>query len=355
MNAPRSALLRLGLPVFATLLGFALTVGLAGRFLPPREMPSAIREKLAHLAAEGDAYEVLFIGSSRIQNHIIPSLFDQLAATGGRPVKTFNAGIPSMHAPEDDWFLEQILARKPARLRWIFIEVDYFPTILQEDQQGTLRGVAWHDWPRFRQLCQRLLVMKKGIGWRDKVGDTFERLRDFIQHLASFGTRSTHLGRGTQLFERWRFDLPPEPMNWGKLGVNRDGWLPAQENDDAAAQQRLAQVLDTRRKTAPKPQQADRASQAALAGLMEKVTRAGAVPILVIPPRARANYFVPSPENARRAAAVIDLCDPRRHPEFYEMETRIDLSHLNLRGAELFTRLLVERFLQLPPSTPAPR
>ncbi len=354
MSAHRPALLRTTLPVLTAFLAFVVTAWLSGNFLPPRELPSAIREKLAHLATHGDAYDVLFVGSSRIQNHIIPRLFDQLAASADQPIQSFNAGIPSMHAPEVDWFLEQILARPHARLRWVFVEADYFPTQLQEDQQGTLRGVAWHDWPRFQQLCQRLLIMKKGVGWRDQVGDTFERLRDFLQHLAAFGTRATHLGRGTQLFDRWRLALPPDSLNPEKLGPNRDGWLGANldENDSSA---RLAQVLATRKASPPKPQQADRASQAALAKLLTKITRAGAVPIIVIPPRARANYFIPSPENASRAAAVIDLCDPRRHPELYDLENRIDLSHLNLQGAEIFTRLLAERFRQIAPSASPPR
>jgi hypothetical protein len=358
MKRALSTALRGIVPVGAAIVGFLLVVWCVDAVLPPREMPSTIREKLGYLAAHKDEYDVLFLGSSRIQNHAMPGIFDRLAAAGGRPVKSFNAGVASMHAPEDTWFLEQILTLKPKRLRWVFVEADYFPTELQADQQGTLRGVAWHDWPRFRQLAERVLIMKKGIGWRDKVGDTFGRFRDFLQHLAAFGARATNLGRGIQLFERWQQGVPwgenPEPLNPEKLGPHQDGWLAAKPEDDDD-HKRLAQVLETRRASPPKPQQADRISQAALGDLIDRVTAAGAVPILVIPPRARSNYFIPSPANARRAAAVIDLCDPGDHPELYAPENRIDSSHLNEHGAEIFTRLLAERFLQLaPPKTAEP-
>jgi hypothetical protein len=350
-------ILRACAPVVVAVLGFVGTVWCVDAWLPPRDMPSTIREKLTHLAAHKDEYDVLFLGSSRIQNHAMPALFDRLATEGGRPVKSFNAGVASMHAPEDTWFLEHILAQRPARLRWVFLEVDYFPTELQADQQGTLRGVAWHDWPRFRQLTQRVLIMKKGIGWRDKVGDTFGRLRDFLQHLAAFGARATHLGRGAQFLDRWQHDLSPwvapERLNPEKLGPQGDGWLAADADEDEGDIKRLAALLDTRRASPPKPQQADRISQAALGDLIDRVIAAGAVPILVMPPRARSNYFVPSPENARRAGAVIDLCDPQDHPELYALENRIDASHLNTQGAEIFTRLLAERFLQVAaPSSP---
>ena len=40
----------------------------------------------------------------------MPRIFDSLAAEGGRPMKSFNAGVASMRTPEDGWFLEQILA-----------------------------------------------------------------------------------------------------------------------------------------------------------------------------------------------------------------------------------------------------
>ena len=124
------------LAMSAWVLGFALTTRLAGVCLPPAELPSTVREKLAHLAAHGDDYDVIFVGSSRIQNHIMPALFDRLTAEGGLPVKSFNAGVSSMHTPEDGWYLEQILARKPARLRWVFLEIDFFELGHQSRQRS---------------------------------------------------------------------------------------------------------------------------------------------------------------------------------------------------------------------------
>jgi hypothetical protein len=194
-------------------------------------------------------------------------------------------------------------------------------------------------------------MMRKDLGWQEKIGDTCERFRDFLHHLGAFGARATHLGRGALMFDRWRHGWPvsEQPLFPEQLGPLRDGWIAAQpdEGDDAA---RLAETLAVRRASPPKPQETDRISQAALRDLIDRVIAAGAVPVIVIPPRARSYYFVPSPENARRAGAVIDLCAPHDFPELFALENRIDTSHLNPQGAEIFTRLLVERFLQMPPS-----
>ena len=336
-------------------LGFALTARLAGVCLPPPELPSTVREKLAHLAEHGEEYDAIFVGSSRIQNHIMPALFDRLTAEGGLPVKSFNAGISSMHTPEDGWYLEQILTRKPARLRWVFLEIDFFDTVIQDGQNGTLRGVPWHDWRRFRQLCRRLAVMSLDLSFRDQFAALFERPRDFLDHLAAFGQRATQFGCGALLFDRWRLALSPEPMHWENLGESGDGWVPAKFGGarEKKVPVRLAALLAERRKNPPKPSEADRVSQAVLGEAITQIIRAGALPILVMPPRTRVFYFVPSKENARRAA-VVDLCSPLKFPELYELRYRIDTSHLNAAGAEVFTRIVAGRFLEIARATASP-
>ena len=221
--------------VAAWALGFALSAWFAAICFPPADLPSTVREKIAHLAEHGGDYDAIFVGSSRIQSHIMPAVFDRLATEGGLPMKSFNAGVASMHTPEDGWYLEQILAQKSARLRWVFLEIGFFETGLQDGQDGTLRGVPWHDWTRFRQLCRRLAVTSAAHDISGQSDGFFERLRDFVDHLATFGQRQTQLGRGTLFFDRWRGAQSPEPMEWENLGASGDGWVPAKTDRARAA------------------------------------------------------------------------------------------------------------------------
>ena len=337
------------------MIAFAFTAWLAGVILPPPEMPTTIREKLAHLAAHGGEYDAIFIGSSRIQTHLMPQIFDPLVGSSGLPMKSFNAGVASMRTPEDGWFLDQILVRRPARLRWVFLELDYFQTELQDDQQGTVRGVAWHDGRRAWQLLRRHLVLEHDLDWRDPIAACCTQLRDFIQHLSGFGQRATQLGRAAVLYDRWRHQTPPDPMDWRKLGESGDGWTPSEHAGSPSRKTvaRLAALIDEKKGDRPKPHETDRVTQAVLGETIGRIIRAGAVPILIIPPRAREYYLVPSAENARRAH-VIDLCDPDRYPELYEARNRIDTSHLNAAGAEVFTRLVAARFLEIASGKSAP-
>lgn len=336
------------LPAAAWALGFALTAWLAGVCLPPPELPSTVREKLAHLAEHGDDYDAIFVGSSRIQYHIMPTIFDRLATAGGHPMKSFNAGVSSMHTPEDAWYIEQILAHKPRRLRWVFLEIGFFDTAQKDGQKGTLRGVPWHDWTRFRQLCRRLTVGSAKADFSGQNPTFFERLNDFVEHLATFGHHETQLGRGMLLFDRWRLSQSPEPMVWETLGQSGDGWMPANPNNarEEKSGKQFAASVARLMKDPPHPSKADRVSQAVLGEAIAQIVRAGATPVLIMPPRTQGNYFVPSAENARRAA-IVDFCSPVKFPELYELRYRVDSSHLNPAGAQVFTRILAERFLEI--------
>ena len=94
----------------------------------------------------------------------------------------------------------------------------------------------------------------------------------------------------------------------------------------------------------PVRDETDSASQNILASLLSKIARAGATPIIVIPPRIRQSYFYPAPPIARYFP-VFDMCDPSKYPELYREELHVNRSHFNERGAEIFTQLMAEEFV----------
>src|SRR6202044_3122926 len=127
------------------------------RSLPFPDVPG-IRPKLDWLAAHGDDFDVIFIGSSRVEQQIIPSEFDQTAASLGCPVRSFNAGMPAMVPPEDSYVLEQILRRPHRRLRWVFLEVMPLGGQFDAALAGTGRMDYWHDVRRMRLLTRRAVA-----------------------------------------------------------------------------------------------------------------------------------------------------------------------------------------------------
>ena len=333
----------------ASAMGFVIVLAFESGILPPLELPHIVAEKTAHLAAHGNDYDAIFLGSSRVQNHIMPELFDRLVAENGAPMKSFNFGVYNLYAPEDDYVLDLILAQPHARLRWVFVEVDFLDTSVPNGEAGTLRGLYWHDWPRLSLLCRCLFLTKEAgfRGFRRHGPDAIERGRSFLEHAQIFCQRSVNLGRGSQLLERWLFRSPPSALDWASLGKSRDGWSPAVPTPSTLADQQsgeLGKILKKRMTNPPVKDEADPARQSVLAGMLSKIAAAGATPVILLPPRVRQRYYYPNPALAARYP-VVDLCVPARFPDLYREDLRIDGSHLNAEGAEVFTRILVEQFL----------
>jgi hypothetical protein len=356
MIAFRQALpLRLvhGLASLATAaIGFAIVWFSEPGILPRPELPNIVREKTAWFAAHGNECDAVFVGSSRVQCHVMPELFDRLMAENGAPMKTFNFGILNLYPPENDYVLDLILAQPHARLRWVFLEVDFVDTAVSSGEEGTLRGVYWHDWKRL-SLLYRCLALTRHAGFRGfrrDAWDAVERGRNFLDQTHMFFERTFNLGRGSHLLEGWLFRIPPAGMDWGVVGKAGDGWSPALATPHTLAQQQSGQLREELRLRTVKPPMRDvgaAAGQSVLAGTLSKIVAAGATPVILLPPRVRRTYYYPGPALAARYP-VIDLCIPARFPDLYREDLRIDGSHLNPEGAELFTRILAEQFLSVP-------
>jgi len=343
-----SPYLRVPITLLSAAAGFFLVNVFARPWLPEPPLPHIVREKIARLAEHGDDYDTIFLGSSRIQNHAIPSLFDEITSANGRPTKSFNFGISSLRAPEDEYLLDLILAQPHGHLRWLFVEIDFFQTDIAADREGTLEGLYWHDWRRFSLLCHRL-ALSRHAGFKKSFRSLSERSRDFQDHAKLFVTRAAHIGQGAQRLHEWLFDETPAPLDSAALGKAGDGWLAAQPSAHNLADiksGKLAAALKERTVSPPKRDLADDASQEILAAFLERCTAAGVTPIIVIPPRAREFYFYPRADLAERYAAI-NFCDPRTYPDLYREDLRVDASHLTEDGAKVFTKELAGKFLEI--------
>ena len=325
---------------------FALACVLVERVLPPREMPWLVQEKLWHLAAHGEDYNTLFLGSSRVENNIMPSVFDHDVSGQGVAIKSFNFGISAMYPPQDAFVLDQILDLKLKHIRWVFIELQTLQTTLPRANRGTLQQVYWHDWPRFALLCERFITTRRQRHWRDRFEEISERVPDFSDHILLFARYMTNLGRGSVLVNRWISHEPsPHPSTY--FEKDHDGWEEAglghvMDRYEIAA---LESDLAKRRKELPVKESADPVSQKALDLMIAKIQRAGATPVLFVPPSARGTYFSPDTQHARNVI-VLNFCQPQKYPELYLTKNRVDPYHLNAAGAEILTHLLATRFVE---------
>ena len=312
--------------------------------LPFPDVP-IVSPKVEHLAAHGDRYDTLIIGSSRLYYQFIPFIFDELTSKAGIPTKTFNAAVAGMGPPEDAFVVDQILRRPPKHLRWVFIELARLRLSLDPDKIGTVRSVYWHDWPRLTVLFRRALVQKKKRRWTEALAELRQPLTDFADHLRLFAQNQTNLGRASIFADRLRRPAARAGFNVAALGPKGDGWMRTGRPEQIAGRE-LAEYersLADRAEAPAVKDFGDPVSQAALETILRKIEMAGARPVLIVPPTTGKQHFFPQRERAR-SALVLDFSDMRKYPELYRTEYRLDMEHLNTAGAEVFTRVLAEEF-----------
>ena len=322
-----------------------LGCGLITRALPFPPVPQ-VGEKLAHFTAHRDDYTALFVGSSHFRRQIVPSLFDQLAAQRGLDMRTFNFGVDSLMAPEDDFVVEHILATRPARMRWVFLEITMFRGRFENQAPETQRASYWHDAPRTWLVAQWVRGNAKPFKrkkWRKGLEQLSEQAELIAGHARLFLKTSTNLGRGSALFSD--FARPGPGRDWfAPLGPALDGFIPSDPGLVVRGEQRAQyeSELAALREKGARRRPLDPVAQRCLETTLARIRAAGAQPVLVIAPTTHPFVFHPSRDTG---ALLLDFTDPHQWPELFAPDMRADSGHMNGPGAELWTQRVAERFL----------
>ncbi|MEP6686680.1 MAG: hypothetical protein ABJB22_07880 [Verrucomicrobiota bacterium] len=319
---------------------FLTTCGLFHHLLPPQEI-EVVTPKLQFFQSHQDEFDTLFVGSSRFYHQISPAIFDDVTRKRGVPTHSFNFGIDGMHLPESFYVLDLILARKPKRLKWVFIEFDALQVTPWPEYRGTQRLLYWHDWTRTALVVRKLLSLdvwenpkhelQRAWGYREYLGI----------HLALFAKNFCNVGNASVLIRRG-FSREPEITTAANvLGPHRDGFFASDVKMASTEKTAYEQAL-ARARQAAKPRGIDRYGDEAFRICARKVRECGAIPIFICPPAVATRpvgFFRSTPPGA-----VWAFNDYEAFAALFRTEVRANQAHLNKTGAAEFTRLLAERF-----------
>ena len=310
---------------------FVASAGLIGWWLPFPPVP-AIAAKYRYLAENKARFDTIFVGSSRVFHQIDPQQFDaEIAALGGR-TQSVNLAYDSVWPPESFYFARRLLALRPPRLRWVFIELMRIHTDLETRNDRTMRTAYWHDWRHTALACRAVFASRRS---------PVEKWRLAANHAVIFARWNANLGRGS---ESLRDAVLPAKQKRPASWLHRAGFLP--ENDRHITDEELPHYLQTvaqLRDSLPSiPVSALYFS--ALEGLVAEVRRAGARPVFLLTPSRDAE------ENLTGLPAgvpVLAFNNPAQYPTLYEPDRHYDGDHLNGKGAAEFTSALASRFTEL--------
>lgn len=305
---------------------------LLGRFAPFPEVPG-IFPKWEWFKKQRDEFDVLFVGSSRFFHQVIPEQFDaEVAKAGGAAVRSFNFAYDGVWPLESFYLLRQILALRPARLKWVIIELKDIDTELDERNNATLRMAYWHD--ARHTLMAFDDIMARPSAWVD-------RRELLIGHGWLFLQQVVNVGRGADLVERRL--APPRarktPFSW----ESRAGYAPGPEHEIAPDELPGYREKLERMKTLGPPEPLRPVFHDALREVIAEVRRVGAEPIFVIAPTVNpVENFTGVPDGAPQWS----YNNPTEFPALYDPAHHYDSWHLNPKGAVEFTALLAARFAE---------
>jgi len=289
-----------------------------------------VGEKWEHLTRHKDDYDVLFIGSSRVLQHIVPRQFD--AALGGR-VRSFNFGVRAMWPPESFWLARRILALRPARLRWVFIDLMNIPPHIDDNVMGR-RGAYWHDW-------RHTLISLRAVA--ETPAPLRRKWALWNEHLGYLTREWTNQGRGAEwIAARLGIGKKAKPAKRAPEWIASEGYLPETQSTmltSARLEAFQRDVAEQRRNFSRAP--VSPALRRAVATLAAEARAAGVQPIFLVTPTIdQREHF----GDFDAGVAVWRFDDPNEFPKLYDPALRFDTAHFNEAGARAFTELLAERF-----------
>jgi hypothetical protein len=319
--------------------GLCLTA-LGLRVLLPAPNIDGVSPKVQFIRDHLDEIDTLFIGSSRVYHGLSPSVFDAVTAAAGVPTHSYNFGVDAMLPPETFYVADQILAAKPRKLRWVFIELEDVQVTISPEQVRTHRALSWHDWKRTWLVVRKLLELDVREKWKQKKNRILQNQdtmamhsRLFLQHLANAGRFFDLMHWSPQEDDATQLDYEPLGDGYAPTMVRMEGERRARYEAWVAADPASAT-----------PREVDRYADQVFRRYAEEFRAIGATPIFFVTPGSTA--FLPSKFIGAPPGAVMAFNDARAFPSLYVASSRIDESHLNAAGADEFTRLLAFRFLR---------
>jgi hypothetical protein len=332
-----------------TVLAFAAGLALgcwAIASLMPLPLVAEVTSKLQYLREHPRDFDTLIFGSSRMYHQIIPELFDQLTAEAGMPTKTFNASIDGMHPPELNYYVDEVLRGHPQGIKWVIIEANGLRLVIDATRRDTYRAVYWHDLPRMWLVIRACLARRRSVPLSHPKAflQSFAGpLRDVSPHWAPFFKNFSNLGRASVFMDRLA-EVKVAPDIWG-LGDRHDGFITSGRPEAMSpAEQKVFEAEVAKCQTdPPRAEFGEEWSQRAFESMLAGFERKGARSVVVDAPTTHSRKFHLRSE-ATSGRVTLDFCDPLKYPELYEDRFRLDSDHLNLAGANYFTRLLVKQF-----------
>lgn len=301
--------------------------------------------------------DVIFFGSSMVYRQINPEVFDAVVEEKtGNPIRSFNFGVNWLASSEMIYLAENYVREAPVKPRYLFLELQRIKMVNYKNYLTT-RIIYWYT-PEMYAFTTAAIVNSK-LPFYSKAGQ-------WISHTVNFSGNQINLGYFTEAlryqseiqkagFFRTDTDvgngflsLETENRQMLEAGINPER-LNRFLKDTSAVTARMHASLTAFTYYEKNPDELkhfNKAYSARLHALINNCIRQNIHLIILLPPRLdRLQYQELLPVfNSLPAGHRINMADARQYPEFYFADYSFDVTHMNEKGAEIYSRKLAENF-----------
>lgn len=334
--------------ILLLLLVVTIIVQIPKWVLPPFWGNDIYDSKIDYLEQKDRGYNTFFIGTSRVNNSIIPQLFDAECRKKNINIKTFNLGAPGSSGLENIKLAKYLIAHKTLNVKNIFIELPLLELHAERNLES-LRGRYYYDFGTYvfsikNIFAQQTTVKKKYNQWSEHTGlllqntfsmgifdDALERMRDGVKRKAN------------KKYDSKRGYSPLYINTKHKAELKRRATF--LEDKTILQKRRQAANKVFGKKKHPK----DEFMIEVFEELIDRATEQNIDVYFVLYPKAAKSIYEKSKQanSPKIKKHSINLANPKTHGNFYKKEYSFDRAHLNHKGSKLLTKACARAFKKM--------
>ena len=277
-------------------------------------------------AATDSQTNLVFFGSSRVQNGFDPEVFDfAMAESGVDDTHSYNVGLPDEVLAEIIIDVERFFILRPKGIKYVLFEPNLGGlAFFAPNTQRSIKLFSLHG---------AYLVNQMMSGRLQRAMDTTEP--DYaLRALTLLAQHYTGLS--------W---TPPE-KEYAPWYPPRGHPREPRENGSLKDDEAYAEGVRNIETFKPQPEDITDAQVRLVLSLARHIRAHGAIPVIVTTPQ-YVNFWLTHDLVAKitkvcgdRDPLVLDFTSPTRYPALWDQRNRMDDDHLNIRGAGVYSQLL---------------
>ncbi len=311
-----------------------------------------LNTKYQYYKENAASFNTLFIGASTTYRHLNVKEFDEYVnnADSTLHINSFNFGLPANRTPQSIYLIENLLKRDDHHIKYIVMDLSEL-TKMGTENLHKKEMLYWYTWSNIGP------VMKASWESENKL---MNKIAVPAIHAFSFVEKSLMIGLGPALFEQHLgYNVEP-PV----LGPNKDGYYNLDQelhdypNGDLSIRYdvlRTQDTIDNRTQVCQKlfdkygtsTDNPNKTMVVLLKRVIETCKERDIKFVITLPQRLgdRYEYLLPL-YNQLPDEYKISFANPSEYPQFNDRNNLFDLTHLNTQGAEMFTKIFADKFLE---------